>query len=407
MPNFQYKALSPDGDIIEGQLFSDDRRGVIERLRDRGAITLSAEVVRREKVAERAQLSGLFPKRRLTPGDTMLLTRELAFLLAARLPLDMALQRLAGITRKPAARELIERLEERVRAGASFARAIEDEGDVFPPYYAGMVRAGEAGGSLDEAIERLAEMLEARQKLKRELSAAMTYPILVLGLTITSLLILFTYVVPELRPLFGDHQTALPVAARAVFAAADIVEHSGWLILACALGLFTVIRYGHGHTSARTKIDGMLLRLPLIGDLITKLETARFLRTLATLTHNGIAHLAALEMAQGSVSNTIFRRAVPAMRRRLSEGQGLADPLEESGLFPSLATQLLRVGEESGRLEDMLERTADLYDEELRRSLRRVVSLLVPVVTIVLGILIAGVIGSILSAILSVYELPF
>jgi general secretion pathway protein F len=407
MPSFRYKALSPDGDIIEGQLFSDDRRGVIERLRDRGAITLSAEVVRSNEVTRRPQLSAFFPRHRLTPNDTTLLTRELAFLLAARLPLDIALQRLAGITRKPTARELVERLEERVRAGASFARAIEDEGEAFPPYYAGMVRAGEAGGSLDETIERLADMLETRQKLKREVSAAMTYPVLVLALTVTSLLVLFTYVVPELRPLFGDHQTELPLAARAVFAAADVVESSGWLILAGGLGLFLLARYGHGHGSARARIDDLVLRLPLIGDLVTKLETARFLRTLATLTQNGVAHLAALEMAQGSVSNAAFRRAVPAMRRRLSEGQGLADPLEESGLFPSLATQLLRVGEESGRLEDMLERTADLYDEELRRSLRRIVSLLVPVVTIVLGILIAGVIGSILSAILSVYELPF
>ena len=407
MPRFHYKALSPDGDVIEGQLVSQDRRGVIERLRDQGAITLSAEETRGGGAKRGIGLAGLFARQKLAPGDLVLLTRELAFLLSARLPLDVALQRLAGINRNPGVRALIERLEERVRAGASFARAIEDEGELFPPYYAGMVRAGEAGGSLDETIERLAEMLEAAQKLKREVSAAMTYPIMVLGLTVVSLLVLFTYVVPELRPLFDDQMTALPVAARAVFATADFVERSGWLVLATILGVIMVMRYGLTNSAARARVDILLLRLPLLGDLVTKLETARFLRTLATLTHNGVAHLAALEMAQGSVTNAAFKRAVPTMRRRLSEGRGLADPLEESGLFPPLATQLLRVGEESGRLEDMLARTAALYDEELRRALRRIVSLLVPIVTILLGILIAGVIGSILSAILSVYELPF
>ena len=217
MRRFRYKALSPDGDVIEGQLLSSDRRGVIERLRDQGAITLSAEEARNIGERPGMGLSALFPRRKFAPGDLVLLTRELAFLLAGRLPLDAALQRLAGITRKPATRALIERLEESVRAGASFARAIEDEGDVFPPYYAGMVRAGEAGGSLDETIERLAAMLEAGQKLKREVSAAMAYPIMVLGLTVVSLLVLFTYVVPELRPLFTGQQVEPPLAAQIVF----------------------------------------------------------------------------------------------------------------------------------------------------------------------------------------------
>jgi general secretion pathway protein F len=407
MRRFRYKALSPDGDVIEGQLLSSDRRGVIERLRDQGAITLSAEEARNTGERRGMGLSALFPQRKFAPSDLVLLTRELAFLLAGRLPLDAALQRLAGITRKLATRALIERLEESVRAGASSARAIEDEGDVFPPYYAGMVRAGEAGGSLDETIERLAAMLEAGQKLKREVSAAMAYPIMVLGLTVVSLLVLFTYVVPELRPLFTGQQVEIPLAAQAVFATAEVVEELGWAILAGILAVAGLMRYGLGRSAAGKRADYLILRLPLAGDLVTKLETARFLRTLATLTHNGVTLLSALEMAQGSVSNAAFRQAIPTLRRRLAEGRGLAGPLEESGLFPELATQLLRVGEESGRLEDMLERTAALYDEELRRSLQRIVSLLVPLVTIVLGILIATVIGSILSAILSVYELPF
>jgi general secretion pathway protein F len=250
-------------------------------------------------------------------------------------------------------------------------------------------------------------MLEAGQKLKREVSAAMAYPIMVLGLTVVSLLVLFTYVVPELRPLFTGQQVELPLAAQAVFATAEVVEELGWAILAGILAVAGLMRYGLGRSAAGKRADYLILRLPLAGDLVTKLETARFLRTLATLTHNGVTLLSALEMAQGSVSNAAFRQAIPTLRRRLAEGRGLAGPLEESGLFPELATQLLRVGEESGRLEDMLERTAALYDEELRRSLQRIVSLLVPLVTIVLGILIATVIGSILSAILSVYELPF
>src|SRR5262249_51156362 len=237
---------------------------------------------------------------------------------------------------------------------------------------------------------------------KEGIRSAMYYPVIVLVVAAVTLVLLLTAVVPEFKPLFEDNGAALPTPMAVLLAVGDFLQAWWWALLAAALALVLAIRAHNRQPQGRLRWHRWLLRLPLFGQLVIKVEVARFTRTLGTLLANGVTPLAA-----GAIGNRAVARAVEGIGGRLKRGEGLARPLRELPLFPRLAAQLVQVGEESGQLEQMLLKVADIYDEEVKRTLQRLVALLVPLVTIGLGMLVAGIIGTMLTAILATYDLSF
>ena len=405
MTRFLYKAVSPEGEVLEGEIEAASRQAVVDRLHAQGHVPIRAEESA-GAAPVRLRFPTRFRSRRVTLKDVVLLTRELATLLQAGLPLDRALTILAGLSRPGAVRTLLEDVREKVLGGATLADALEGHSRVFPNFYCGMVRAGEAGGTLENVLERLAESLERAQALRETVKSALTYPALVVILAVVSLIVLMTAVIPEFRPLFEDAGAALPQSTRIVIGASDFVGAYWWALVLGLLGLVLAVRQHNRDPAGRLRWDRMMCRAPIVGGLVMKIEAARFSRTLGTLLANGVSVLNALTMTTETLGNRAIAAAVVRAQGRLAKGEGLAGPLTESGAFPYLALQLIQVGEETGQLEAMLLRIADIYDEEVRRAIQRMLALLVPLVTIVLGILIAGIIGSMLAAILSSYDLP-
>jgi len=404
MARFVYKAATASGEVIQGEIEAADRQSAIDLLRGQGHVPIRAdERTGGPSFAFAAVFGG---RRRITTRDLTLQTRELATLLGAGLPLDRALSILRDIAPSAVGRALVKQVQEKVRAGSSLADALADQGGVFPGHYIGMVRAGEAGGNLEGVLTALADSMERAQSLQENLWGALFYPILVVIMAVISLIVLMTAVIPEFRPLFEDSGAQMPLLTRVVLGASDFVGHYWWAIALAVLAGLLALAQNNRSPSGRLRWHRWLLRRAILGDLILKVEVARFARTLGTLSKNGVSLLNAMNMTIGTVENQAVAEALGEVRARLAKGEGLAGPMAQMAVFPTLAVQLIQVGEESGALEDMLLRVADTYDGEVERSLNRMLSLLVPLITIALGIVIAIIIGAMVSAILSSYELP-
>ena len=406
MPRFRYKAVTATGEIVEGALEAASRTAAIDRLRGQGHMPIRADALA-ERSATRWWQKSFRLSRRLNQADVILFTRQLATLLQAGLPLDRALAMIAELESEGPRLAFVNSVLEAVRGGTPLAEALTAQGAVLPPFYVGMVRAGEAGNTLDNVLARLADTLERAQALRDSVRSAMYYPAIVLIVAAATLVLLLTAVVPEFKPLFEDSGAALPTPMAVLLAVGDFLQAWWWALIAGALALVLAIRAHNRQPRGRLRWHSWLIRLPLFGDLVIKVEVARFARTLGTLLANGVTALAAFSIAAGAIGNRAVARAIEGTSGRLKRGEGLARPLRELPLFPRLAAQLVQVGEESGQLESMLLKVADIYDEEVRRTLQRLVGLLVPLVTIGLGMLVAGIIGTMLTAILATYDLSF
>lgn len=404
MASFRYKAVDPDGRLFEGVEDAPSREALIVRLRNKGAIPIRADpwAVRATEAGRRS----LFRRKRVQAKDIAHFTRDLSVLLQSGLPLDQALSTLAEFAQSGPVSTVTADILSRVQSGATLADAIDAADPVFPSFYSGMVRAGEAGGALNEVTARLAAMLEQRQALTEQVRTAMFYPMLVLILTGLSLVVLLTFVIPQFEPLFEQAGSDLPTITRIVLAASAFVRGYSWTLALALLALAFALRWHNSSPSGRLRIGRIKLGMPLIGKLTQQIETAKFCRVLGTTLQNAVPLLDAVTMASKTVSNGVMAAAIEQIRGPLSHGEGLARPLADTRVLPPVATHLIRVGEESGQLSQMLVRVADIFDVEIKRAIERLLSLLVPLVTIGLGILIALIVGSILAAILQSYRVP-
>lgn len=403
MPSFSYKAVSSGGETVEGSLEAADRTAVVDKLRGQGYFPLNVEegtAGGRQSILQYE----LFGTSKISQRDIAISTRELATLLKAGLPLDRALRVLIDVAEGTALREMQSRILERVQGGAALGDAIGEEGRTFPLFYAGMVRAGEAGGSLHDVLGRLAELMERIHALRETVRSALIYPAILMVMAVITVVLMFGLVLPQFRPLFEGMGDALPLLTRVFLVAGDAVQAWWWagmLAIALAVLLFRRVLADPG---VRLRWDAWKLGAPLIGDLSKKVETARFAHTLGMLLRGGQPLPEALDIVRGVVGNSALRQALGGITERLRQGQGLAAPLAECGLFPSLAVHLIRVGDEGGEIEAMLEQVATIYDREVEDATKRMIALLVPLLTAGLGLFIALIIISVLGAFLSVNE---
>lgn len=404
MPRYRYKAVSASGTVIEGEMEAVDRQAVIDGLHRQGGTPIRAEPIT-DRPALRLLSGGLGRKQGPGPQAIALTTRELATLLRAGLPVDRALSILVEITQDRSMQALLEDVLKAIRGGSTLASALEAHKAWLPVYYIGLVRAGEAGGSLDSVLWRLADTLENAAALRETIRSAMYYPAFVLLMSIATLIVMFVMVIPEFKPLFDDSGSTMPGSMAAMIAISDALREGWWAILLAVLAVFLLGRMYFSAAQVKDRRDRWILKLPLIGEVVTKIEVARFSRTLGVLLAHGVLVLTAVSITADAVANRQMAAAIRGLSSKLGGGEGLAAPLMETGLFPRLAVQLIRVGEESGQLEPMLLRVAEIYDDEVKRTLQRLLALVVPVMTICIGALVAAIIGTMLTAILSTYEI--
>lgn len=402
MLRYEYRAVKPDGELVQGELEALDEANAVRQIQSLGLIPIQT----RSAGGLRARLTRRADPR-LSQKEIGAITRQLATLLESGLTLDRSLQILIDLTSEPHRASVLADLQNRVRGGAAFSSALEAQDGQFPRLYVNMVRAGEASGALDAVLARLADYLERTAELRGSITSALVYPMILLGVAGLSVIALLVWVVPQFTLLFEDMGEALPLPTQIVVAAGDLFRHYWWAMLVAVAIAAVVIERWLKDPRMRTRIDHRVLDVPLFGDLLWKLETARFCHTLATLLANGLPLLNALNLSREVVGNRKLAGLLSEAGEDLKRGRGLAEPLGRRAILPQLALQMIRVGEESGNLEPMLGKVARVYDQETRTSVQRLLTLLEPVLIIGLGIIVAGIIVSILMAILGANELVF
>jgi len=305
----------------------------------------------------------------------------------------------------PPAAVLLQQVRDDVRGGKALSQALEARRDVFSRFYVNIVRAGEAGGALGVVLTRLADTMERNKELRESVKSALIYPTILIGVALLSVMIILGFVVPTFQQTFAQAGKALPLPTEIVVYLGTGLRKYWWLLLMLIFAAVWIARRRLRVPEVRFRWDGRLLRAPLLGDLMAKVEVARFARTLATLLGNGVTLLAGLSIVKETMTNSVLAQALDGVVTRLREGKGFGTPLAETGLYPRLATQMILVGEESGRLEEMLGRVADVYDREVQIAVKRFLAVLEPVLILSLAVLIGGIVFSILIGVMSMSEL--
>ncbi len=403
MTLFSYKAINNLGETEEGVRDAADEPSIISALQAEGYIPIRVTAAR-----SRSFLGLGAKKNKLSQKDIGLFTGELATLLESGLPLDKSLLVLMDLTEDhELLTKLIAKVLEKVKSGASLADALELQAGIFTKFYLNMIRAGEAGGSLGEVLTRLSEYLESSQELKDTVSTALIYPAILLVMSLASLFIMLTFVVPQFTEMFESAGKALPVSTQIVVGLAEWLQSYWWALLGATFGISTYMKMQLADPIRKKVWDGRFLKLPLFGTILLNKETANISRTLGTLLGNGVSIISALVIVRETVDNLVVADAIADTEEQLKQGRHMSDALLEKGLFPKMAMQMIKMGEETGRLEEMLLRVATIYDKQLRVAIQRMLAFLEPALIITLGLMIAGIIVSILLAILSVNDLAF
>lgn len=406
MPNFYYKAVSREGETVTDYSDAQDESALIYKLQQQGYIPIHISPAKSKPFAWLGLTKSA--KDQLSRNEIAMFTRELATLFEAGLPLDRSLTILMDLSDEDSKlHRLVEDILERVKGGSHLSDALEAQGTVFSRFYLNIIRAGEAGGSLAEVFERLSVYLERSKQLRDTITTALIYPAILVVMAAASLFVLLTFVVPQFTEMFDMAGGELPLSTRIVITIADWLQSYWWVLIGLIVVAVSYMRYQLADSERRYVWDSRFLKLPLVGDLITKVEVARFSQTLGTLLANGVPLLSALSIVKETLTNRVIADKVQIAAASLKEGKELSGPLIESELFPKMAIQMIKLGEETGRLEEMLDKVAVVYDQEVKVSIQRLLSLIEPVLIVGLGILIAGIIVSVLMAILSVNDLAF
>ena len=405
MPSFRWSAINPAGEVVRGVMEAPDRGIVVERLQRQGQVVLRADPADgRRSWTDLLQIE-FGRSRGLDKAALGEITRELAIMLAAGQDLDRALRFVIDNTRSTRAQSILGNVRDKVRSGSSLAAALAAEPRSFSRLYVGLVRAGEAGGTLPATLDRLATLLERERSLSANLRSALIYPALLIVAAIGSIVLLLDYVLPQFTPIFEQAGAELPAATRALMTMGTLVgAATPWLLLAVLAGVL-IARQLLTRPAYRLKVDRLVLHLPVVGALLRETLAARLTRTLGSLLQNGVPLISALGIAKDALGNSAAAAAVEAAAVGAKGGAGLARPLAASGLFPARTIHLLQLGEEAAQLSSMALKAADIHDEQARLIMQRLVALAVPMITIAMGLAVAGIVSALLTAMLSLNDL--
>ena len=401
MPVFLYRAADRGGHTVDGVMEAPDARAVIERLHRESYFPI--------RVAPHAERKAwpTFGGNRVRQRDLLAMTQQLATLFEAGLPLDRALVILEELAPSPKLGAIVADLLHSVRGGSSLSDALaKHHPRPFTRLYINMVRAGEKGGVLEVALRRLAEFLESRAAFTDAVVSALAYPLVITTVGAGAVVFLLTFVIPRFATIFADMHQAIPLPTQILMTVSSTMQSYWWVGALVIAGGILGWRLWTGTPEGRLQWDRVLLRLPRVGSLTMKVETARFLRTLGTMLKSGVPVLGALAVVGDMMSNQIVARSVQRLSDSVKRGGTVASGMREHGQFPSLAVHMVRVGEETGRLEDMLLKAADTLEGDVRTDLKRMIGLLEPAVILAMGVLVAFIVVAMLLAIFSINDIP-
>ena len=324
--------------------------------------------------------------------DVILFARQFSTMIDAGLPIIQCLDILYSQQGNATFKKMLKEIKESVEGGATLAEALKKFPKQFDSLFVNMISAGEAGGILDSILRRLAAYMEKAAKLKAQVKGAMTYPIVTLIIAVVVLAVILVFVIPVFEEMFADFGGELPVPTQIVVAMSDMVKSKIIYIIIGLILFIIAFKKSYGTEKGREFIDKMLLKLPVFGDLLRKVAVAKFTRTMGTMLSSGVAILEALDIVAKTAGNKTVENAVYNVRKGIAEGRTMADPLAQSGVFPSMVCQMISVGESTGALDAMLGKIADFYDEEVDQAVENLTALIEPFMLVFLGVTIGGLV---------------
>lgn len=394
-----FRAVGSDGKVRSGSISADTERVVARELQKQGLTPVYVGITEKKSTDVKLPSFGSRHKR-----DVLFFTQELSTLLTSGIPLDRALAITAEITERPRFRFIVLDILRVLKGGKSLADSLSTHPDYFSDLFINMVRAGEAGGSLAVVFERLTEFERSRDELRGYIISSMVYPALLTAVGLSSIIVLLTFVVPRFASVFEDSHMQIPVPTYLMLETSKFIK-AWWWVFAGGLTAFIIgARMYISTTAGRLNWDRSRLRIPVLGDALRKAETARFARAMSTLVANTVPLVQSIGISAGILNNKVMSGALTAVSQGVKRGEGIAAPLRKSAVFPPLAAHLLTVGEETGRLDTMFARMADIYEAETRSAIKRFTSLFEPAIILVMGVIVGALILSMLLAITSINE---
>jgi general secretion pathway protein F len=405
---FAFQAVRASGDPVNAQIEATTQAEAIERVREQGLILIAITPVTAASIAgakKKSFFGKLLAPRKVTREQIIAFTRDLANLISAGLPLDRAFELLTSLSESPPLAALMQDLRDRVRGGRALSQALAEHPKHFDRLFVNMVRAGEASGTLGPVLQRVSEFQERSAELRSSVTNALIYPIVLVAVAILAVLVMMFFVVPKFETTFKQFGKALPPATENLIAFSHFLRTDGWMIVIGIAALVILMRGRLRTPEGQLKWHMRKLTMPVLGDLFQKIEVARLARTLGTLVSNGVSLLPALTIVKDTVDNRALANSLDGVLVRLKEGHGFSRPLMETGLYPKLAVHMVAVGEETGKLDTMLLKVADVYDVEVNTSLKRALGLMEPILIVTLAVVVGGIIFALLSALLGLTEM--
>lgn len=404
MPAFNYVARDSKGTKHRGTINAESRQQAIQQLQLSG-LDFDKLVEEKRKIFgfEFGGTRGV----RVKTADLLVFTRQLSTIVSAGLPLLQGLDILADQTEDPNFARVIDGIAQDVESGETFSDALRKYPKAFPELYVSMIRAGEAGGNLDSVLLQLADYLESSEELKRRIRSAMTYPVVAFSMIILIASGVIIFVVPQFAEIFGSFGRKLPAPTQFLIDLSQVLRtpYAWFIIIGSIIGIYAFLRIYKSTEIGRYNLDQLKLRMPVFGDLIRKVSISRFTQTLGTLIKSGVPILQALEIAERTSGNEVFAKAIRQAGENVRSGETLSEPLGRSGVFPTMVTRMIAVGEKTGELESMLRKISDFYDSEVRAKVDGLTSLIEPMLIGVMGLVVGSIIVALFLPILQLSSL--
>ncbi len=399
MPTFQYKAKTRAGELVTGTLSAGDRRLALAELGRLGYFPLTVDTAKSEQTERKASVSF---RNRITSRDVLMFTQQLSSLLRSGMSLSQAMTTLERRTQKKPFAEILGKIRGDIEQGASLSEALAKYPKVFSNFHVNLVKAGEASGTLEEVLDRLRRHYEQTGEVRERVVGAMIYPLIIVFVGIGTITFFMTVMVPRFATMFKEMGRTMPLPTRVLIAVSDGFTHYWWI--GVGLIIVGVIAYKQqAHTKAgRLAIDAWKLRLPVFGGVIMANSLTQFARTLATLLENGVPVLNALQIVEDTMTNRVIASELREARTRVTDGTSISQPLAKGKIFPPLLIDMLAVGEESGEVSPALKNIADMYEQELTRTLKLMTTLLEPAIIIFMAVVVGGIVLSVLLAVFDI-----
>lgn len=404
MSLFTYEATDSSGRFIRGSMETKDEASLVEKLQEMGYFPI--EISRPS--GKKAFVPFIFKPfgRRVSGRDVLKFTQELSDMLEAGITLDKSLSILAELEVNEAFRPVILDIQKIIHGGGTLSDGIEKHTGVFPEVYVSMVKAGEAGGALESVLARIKKFMEETESIKDEITSALIYPLLITAVGALSMMVMLFFVIPKFAGIFAGAGAAMPLPTKVLLGVSEMAIRFWWTFPAASIAGYFVVRRHLNNENGRLSFDTLKLKLPLLGPIFKKTAISRFSRTLGTLLQSGVPILNALNIAVKTIGNRRIAGELIPVINGVKNGRGISMPLKEAASFPHYAVHILTVGEETGRLDEMLIRLSDAYDRETGIALKRLLQLLEPAIILVMAVIVGFIVISLLLAVFSLNDLP-